>query len=173
MSKELSDSTYEYVGSPMTPRKRGYFVEKCALKVQHCDGFALKPAKYGQHGWDAVCLGCDRLIQIKSSSKNCGNRVVATTASLPILDKHKVTYYNVTCKSNGEMWIKVISPQKVNGKYYKRLSDDKWGNHSLAAISGRITKPRKMEDMIPPNTIMSPQKRRVQPNRSVKKKLTF
>ena len=167
------DLTYKFIGSPMNPLKRGYYVEKCALKISHCEGYPLKPAKYGQPGWDAVCSKCDRLIQIKSSNKNYGKRVVATTASLPILDKHKVSYYNVLCKSNGEMWIRVISPKKVNGKYYKRLSDDIWGNHLLAPMSGRITKPRKMSDTIPSNTIMSPQKLRSQPVRNAKNKLIF
>ena len=173
-SDDTSDSTYQFVGSPMKPLKRGYFVENHVIdNVSHCEGFPLKPAKYGQPGWDATCSKCSRLIQIKSSNQNCGHTIVATPASLPILEKQKITYYNVHCKTNGEMWIRKISPQKVKGKYYEQLSDDPWGNHRLRPLSGKITKPTRLAGSVPTSTTLSPQKRRVQLERQAKKKLTF
>lgn len=172
MPKSNRDKSYVYSGSPMKPTKRGYFVERLVINtMQHCSGHNLIPAKYGNKVWDCRCSHCDELIQIKSSNSTIGNSVNVTKASLKGTLVTKITFYMVHCKDDG-LWLKVISPKKVNGKYFEEKRLDPWGNSILNPLECRIAK-QKLKGKIPTRTEISPQKKRIVLDRKVKKRLDY
>ena len=136
-----ADPSWSPPKTPLTPKTRGFKIEKIVLKSMKttCCGAKIIPARANQRKIDGRCSKCNKGVQIKTSNQKIGlERVGVTKPSLLSTCKGSpVSIYKFFVCDTGvcAKRSRVFSPNHCTkiATYYSHVKDNPWGQPILEA----------------------------------------